>query len=119
MEKKEQLLSIASDVITGTEGLIKTTKEMISYGELMLKAAKNFKDFLANDETKEKAPKALGKPKSYSKEDVRAVLSEKSAAGFGKEVKALLIKHGTDKLSTLKADAYEDVIKEAKEIGNE
>ncbi len=115
MEKKKQLLSIVNDTITGTEGLIKSAREMISNAELILKAVKNLKSLLDGDEEKELAPKS----NSYSKEDVRAMLSEKSAAGFGKEVKALLIKYGADKLSTLKSEAYEQVILEAKEIGNE
>lgn len=64
------------------------------------------------------AEKSSVEEKAYSKEDVRAILSEKSAAGFGKEVKALLLKHGADKLSTLMEESYHQVVTEAKEIGN-
>jgi len=46
-------------------------------------------------------------------EDVRAVLSEKSQQGKTREVKALLMKYDAGKLSGVKPEYYEDLLKEA------
>ena len=51
----------------------------------------------------QEAPAADPKPtaKSVSLEQVRAVLAEKSQAGFTAEVRGLLVKHGAPKLSQI------------------
>ena len=46
-------------------------------------------------------------------EQVRAVLAEKSRAGHTSEVKALLIKHGADKLSDIDPAEYPALLAEA------
>ena len=50
--------------------------------------------------------------------DVRAVLAEKSRAGFTKEVKELLIRHGAEKLSGIDASEYEALLAEVEVLGN-
>ena len=44
--------------------------------------------------------------KPLTLEQVRAALAEKSRAGHTSEIKALLIKHGADKLSDIDPDVY-------------
>ena len=56
-------------------------------------------------------------PKVVTLEEVRSVLSSKSRAGFTKEVKALLKKHGADKLSGIKKEEYAALLKEGEKIG--
>lgn len=51
-------------------------------------------------------------------EDVRAVLAEKSRAGHTAEVRALLKKHGDDKLSEIDPAKYEALLQDAEVIGN-
>ena len=84
--------------------------EMIACGEGMIKAANALKDiFSSTKEAPTKAEtkstkKAANAPEpakteeapepTYTKEDVRAVLASKSAAGYKKEVKELLDKYG-------------------------
>ena len=46
-------------------------------------------------------------------EDVRAVLAEKSQQGKTREVKALLMKYDAGKLSGVKLEDYEALVKEA------
>ena len=46
-------------------------------------------------------------------EDVRAILAEKSQQGKTREVKALLMKYDAGKLSGVKPEDYEDLLKEA------
>ncbi len=47
------------------------------------------------------------------------MLAEKSQAGYSAEVKELITKYGADKLSAIDPDKYEELIKDAEEIGNE
>ncbi len=51
-------------------------------------------------------------------EQVRAVLAEKSHDGYTAEVRALLQKHGADKLSLIDPAEYESLMKDAEELGN-
>lgn len=55
--------------------------------------------------------------KTYSLEDVRAVLVAKTKAGFRTDVKALLEAHGAVKLNDLNPAEYAAVIAEAEGIG--
>lgn len=52
-------------------------------------------------------------------EDVRKVLAEKSQHGFTEEVRNVILKYGADKLSEVKEEDYENLLKDAEEIGNE
>ena len=52
-------------------------------------------------------------PKPLTLEQVRAALAEKSRAGHTSEVKALLIKHGADKLSEIAPAEYPMLLAEA------
>lgn len=52
-------------------------------------------------------------PKPLTLEQVRAALAEKSRAGHTAEVKALLIKHGADKLSDIDPAEYLALLAEA------
>lgn len=62
---------------------------------------------------------AKKKPKPQLKlEDLRAVLAEKSRAGHTAEVRALLKKHGVDKLSEIDPAKYEALLQDAEVIGN-
>ncbi len=66
---------------------------------------------------KKPAGKAAARPKPEEKpltlEEVRAVLAEKSRAGHTAEVKALLTKHGADKLSDIDPAEYPALLAEA------
>ena len=65
------------------------------------------------------AQPAEKEPKPQLKlEDVRAVLAEKSRAGHTAEVRALLKKHGADKLSEIDPAKYEALLQDAEVIGN-
>lgn len=73
----------------------------------------------AAEQTKSKAkPASKAEQKAITLEDVRKVLAEKSRAGFTNEIKAIIIAHGSDKLSDIAPAEYESVLKEAEVIGN-
>lgn len=82
----------------------------------IIEKAKEAKSLL-NDEDKATSEEVLGKAEAkavkLTLEDVRKVLTEKSRAGKTSDVKALLKKHGSNKLSEVNADDYEELLKEA------
>lgn len=84
-------------------------------------------DAMASDEPIEEPQKMVeSKPKiqkpdkalATTLEDVRKVLAEKSRAGFTDEVKAIITKHGAEKLSDIDPSEYESVLSETEVLGN-
>ena len=82
--------------------------------------AKSIEDFLQAME----GEKSVEVPVTYTEatppksepitlEKVRAVLATKSQAGKQPEVKALIVKHGANKLTDLDPSCYEQLLKEA------
>lgn len=61
----------------------------------------------------EEAPSSAQEEKPLTLEEVRAVLAEKSRAGHTAEVKALLTKHGADKLSDIDPAKYPALLADA------
>lgn len=66
-----------------------------------------------NAAKKVEPPVEKPEPKPLTLEQVRAALAEKSRAGHTSEVKALLIKHGADKLSDIDPAEYPALLAEA------
>ena len=58
-------------------------------------------------------------PKPITKEEVRAELAAKCAAGYGVQVRALLKRYGAAQLSVVNPDDYADLLLEAQAIGIE
>lgn len=56
--------------------------------------------------------------KHLTLEEVRAVCADKSRAGFTVEVKAIITKHGADKLSSVNPEDYAAVLAEVEVLGN-
>jgi len=50
--------------------------------------------------------------------EIRGILAEKSRAGFTAEIRALLMRHGADKLSAINPAEYADLAAETEAIGN-
>lgn len=97
--------------------------DVISNGRTFLDSLQKTADVLAdlkNTELKANAVDVLPKKieKSYTLEDVRGVLAEKSQKGHTAEVKALIVKFGGNKLSDISPDKYGELIKLAEELGN-
>ena len=55
----------------------------------------------------------------FSLEEVRSLLAQKSRDGFTKEVKALLLRFGANKLSEVKQEDYQELYMQAEEIGHD
>lgn len=67
---------------------------------------------LQNEPTVDAEPKAPAPKKELTLEGVRAVLGEKSRAGFTTEIQALLKKYGAPKLSGIDPKHYEALLKD-------
>ena len=80
--------------------------------------------FSGNDEATAPTPATLApapveeKKPELKLEDVRAVLAEKSRAGFTAEVRALLQKYGAAKLSLVDPKDYEALLKDAEVLSH-
>lgn len=130
MSKMSELSMVIDEMITCGEGILKAVQNLTTCGERMIMVAKKLKDLLSTDNLPETKAVTVAKAKAipvkeepsetknYSKEDVRGILSGKSASGYGKEVKALLAKYGADKLSALKPENYAAIAAEAEAIEN-
>ena len=90
-----------------------TLDQLIETGERIVTAAK------ANATiTPAALPDSKEPEKTYTKEDVRAVLAEKSSAGYRNEVKELLAKYGATQLKQVDPQSYAALMEEAQVIGN-
>lgn len=104
-------------------GISDTLREMFSSGEESPEAqktpaekpkgkAKATKTALAKESEKPTEPE-----KQLTLADVRAVLAEKSRTGFTEEVKALIAKHGADRLSEVPETEYSALLADAEVLG--
>ena len=84
--------------------------ELVSCGEGMIRAANALRNMYTAEEPpvsqKESTPAEAVNAKACSFIDVRKAFSAKSHAGFTEQVKALIAKYGTDKLSGVKEADY-------------
>lgn len=78
--------------------------------ELFSGAAENQKSYEPTTVTEEQSKTA--EEKVLTLEEVRAVLAEKSRAGFTAQIREILVKHGAEKLSAVNPLEYEALLKE-------
>ena len=104
------------DLTVLIEGLRKLSADLTEIADLLsgTEAPKATQEAPAEPVTEEVTP-----AKVYSKEEVRAILADKSRSGFRAEVKALLTAHGAKQLSDI-TDPQElaALVAEAEVIGN-
>ena len=78
--------------------------------ELFSGAAENQKSVEPTTVTEEQSKTA--EEKVLTLEEVRAVLAEKSRAGFTVQIREILVKHGAEKMSAVNPLEYEALLKE-------
>lgn len=116
MSKVTATLDAAVAVITdirsladSLQALVDAMSENTPADKPTTKASKP-KKIAAKETPAEPAPK---KEKPLNLEDIRAVLADKSRKGHTAEVKALLTKHGADKLSEIDPAEYASLLADA------
>lgn len=110
-----------------TNELSMLVDELKKCGETLVGLSEGLADlFSGSAEEKQPIKKSAAKmkepeppaKKELTLEEVRAVLADKSRAGFTEQVKELLKKHGADKLSAVDPAEYKALLADAEVIGN-
>ena len=99
--------------------------------KVLLEAAEHYEGLaaclrsLCPEEKKDEYDGQLMLPLFYEEEEpvitleqVRGVLAGKSRDGYTAEVRAIITRHGANRLSEIKPEDYAAVLKEAEELGN-
>ena len=113
MTKKDKMVLI--------DGLMKLSADLAEIAERLGDAKAPATASETPAETAAPKPEPVSEPeKTYTYEEVRAVLAEKAGAGFREEVKALLASYGMKKLSDAigQPEVYTVMMMEAEGIGN-
>ena len=113
MSKMKLLLDVVSDLRSLADSLQAVADAVAQGGQEQ--PDQTTEERPAQEPEKKTAAKKEEKaePKPLTLERVRAALAEKSRAGHTSEVKALLIKHGVDKLSDIDPAEYPALLAEA------
>ena len=125
MSKMSELSQTLDDLITCGETLIKTANEIRKlFTETTQEAASDTPKTARTKKAAKEKPAETAPPKeptttspSLKKEDVRAVLAEKSSKGFKAEIKDLLKKYGATQLKQVNPVDYEALINDARQLG--
>lgn len=116
MGKIKLLLDVVSDLHSLADSLQAVADVMVQNESAVDMAAEEKAEPEKKADTKPAGKKkAAAEPeeKPLTLEEVRAVLAEKSRAGHTAEVKALLTKHGADKLSDIDPAEYPALLADA------
>ncbi|WNX86006.1 DNA ligase [Agathobaculum sp. NTUH-O15-33] len=107
--------------------------ELKKCGQVLIGISEGLADMFSGsaEEEKQTAKKSAGKKKAAEEsrpevpekkaltlEDVRAVCADKSRKGYTAEVKAVLTKHGAEKLSEVDPAEYKALLAEVEVLGN-
>lgn len=125
MSKMSELSQTLDDLITCGETLIKTANEIRKlFTETTQEADSDTPKTARTKKAAKEKPAETAPPKEPSttspplkKEDVRAVLAEKSSKGFKTEIKDLLKKYGATQLKQVNPADYEALINDARLLG--
>lgn len=97
------------------ETILVTAEKILAAATELTKLVTDFVKVIK--ELKEEPTPVVEAPKNaITLEDVRKVLTALSRDGHTAEVKALLTKHGVNRLSEVKTEEYETLLKEAEDI---
>lgn len=99
-----------------TSEIALTIEELRKCAAVISDAANWLAEQFSGDEAPE-APTPVKEP-SLTLEAVRAVLADKSRAGFTAQIRSLLQKYGADKLSGVDPANYKALLADAEELNN-
>ena len=95
--------------------------ELKNCGETLIGISQGLSELFSSADEKQKSDEPITVTEEQSKtaeekaltlEEVRAVLAEKSRAGFTAQIREILVKHGAEKLSAVNPSEYEALLKE-------
>lgn len=88
-------------------------EELRRCGEALIDVADSLKTLFSGDAAEEPHRADTPAPKPIPLEKIRAVLAEKSVQGKRKEVRALIIRYGAERLSDIAPEHYAALLAEA------
>ena len=123
----DSMVECGNALVTSANALKDLCENIVSCGNTLQNAANALKDFYSS--VTEEEPKVAALPKketapkketekTYTLEEVRAILSAKSKAGFREQVKELITKRGVDHLTKLDPSEYPSLVKEVGGLTN-
>lgn len=109
--------------------LADAVSELKRCGEILIGVSETLTELFSSAEKEGQEPPKKAKAAKQEKqpepetemptlEEVRAALAEKSRKGYTAEVKAILQRHGAEKLSAVEPAKYAAVLAEAEVLGN-
>ncbi len=113
MSKMKLLLDVVSDLRSLADSLQAVADAVAQGGQEQPDQTTEEKPAQKPEKKTAAKKEEKAEPKPQTLERVRAALAEKSRAGHTAEVKALLIKHGADKLSDIDPAEYPALLAEA------
>ena len=113
MSKMKLLLDVVSDLRSLADSLQAVADAVAQGGQEQPDQTTEEKPAQKPEKKTAAKKEEKAEPKPLTLERVRAALAEKSRAGHTSEVKALLIKHGADKLSDIDPAEYPALLAEA------
>ena len=113
MSKMKLLLDVVSDLRSLADSLQAVADAVAQGGQEQPDQTTEEKPTQKPEKKNVAKQEEKAEPKPLTLEQVRAALAEKSRAGHTSEVKALLIKHGADKLSDIDPAEYPALLAEA------
>lgn len=93
-----------------------TIEELRHCGEVLIDVADSLKAMFSSDSAETPSKPEVPAPQPVPLEKVRAVLAEKSVQGRRKEVQALIIKYGAERLSDISPEHYVSLLAEAEAL---
>lgn len=123
----DSMAECGNTLVVSANALKELCENIVACGNTLQEAANTLRGLyssIAETEPKAALPKkepvkAIEPVKKYTLEEVRAILSAKSKAGFREDVKALITKHGSDNLTKLDPNEYESLVKDVEALSHE
>lgn len=112
-------MTTRSQFVSALEELRESAVRLVKASDALLEIARG-EEAQPTEPEAEKTETSSEEPtkKPVSLAEVRALLAEKSRDGFTAEVRAIIVAHGSNKLSEIDPSEYAAVMKEAEGIGN-
>lgn len=118
MSKVSELSMLVDELKKCGETLVGISEELSDMFSSTEEEKQPAKKTAAKKKTAEEPKADVPKEKALTLEDVRAVCADKSRKGFTAQVKAILTKHGADKLSEVDPAEYKALLAEVEVLEN-
>ena len=118
MSKVSELSMLVDELKKCGETLERISEELADLFSSGKDAMQPVKKTAVKKKTNEEPKAEVPEEKALTLEDVRAVCADKSRKGYTAEVKAILTKHGAEKLSGINPAEYKALLAEVEVLGN-